>query len=86
MNTKTAMVGILTVATLAFATDSALARKMDYVPPGIARTSCMNSGGSWFGPNSRGVYGCIDPETGAGFTCGGDTASTRNTCGAFGRR
>jgi|RhiMetdeSRZDD1v2_1073273.scaffolds.fasta_scaffold1663500_1 hypothetical protein len=83
MNTKTAMVGILTVATLAFATDSALARKMDYVPPGRAKSLCVADGGIWVGQNSRGVYGCVNDDGSHGFACGGDTASTRHTCGSW---
>ncbi len=82
MNTKSAMVGILTVTTLAFAANSALARRMDYVPPGIARTSCLNSGAVWYASNSRGVYGCVD-RNGHGFACGGDTPSTISTCGSW---
>jgi hypothetical protein len=83
MNIKAAMIGILTVTTLAFATDSASARKMEYVPPGRARISCINSGGVWYDQNSRGVYGCINPDNGHGFSSGGDTSSTRGTCGSW---
>lgn len=56
---------------------------MDYVPPGRAKSLCVANGGTWLEPNSRGVYGCVNDENGHGFGCGGDTASTRYTCGSW---
>jgi len=67
MNMRAAMVGILTVAALAFATDIALA-----LPANGLKTFCLGHDGIWFPPNANGVYGCLyNNGNGGGFFCGG---------------
>jgi hypothetical protein len=77
MSNRVAIVGILALTALAFATDSALAASR--LPINEARASCKNSGGAFFGPNKSGVYGCRSH----GFVCGGTTPSDKNSCDYF---
>jgi len=67
MKMRTAMVGILTVAAFAFATDIALAK-----PANGLKNYCLSKDGIWFDPNQNGVYGCVyNNGWGGGFFCGG---------------
>jgi hypothetical protein len=65
MNSKFALIGIVTLTTLAFATDSALAM------PNSQQVLhyCDSLGGTFFAPNGNGVYGCL--LSSRVFVCGG---------------
>jgi hypothetical protein len=65
MNSKVAIVGILTLTALAFATDSALAMPSS----GWLKNYCVGRDGIYFPPNNSGVYGCVWSDK--SYFCGG---------------
>jgi hypothetical protein len=63
MSTRAVMIGILTLSTLAFATNSASADPL--------RQFCKSAGWKYSPPNASGVSLCVSQDRWDGWVCGG---------------
>ena len=77
MNSRATVLGILTLAALAFGTRSALAERPS---PNELWQRCDQYGGVYFAPSSNGVYGCWYENLGWGTFCGGWKTEYKNSC------
>jgi hypothetical protein len=78
MKSRAAIVGILALTTLAFATNAALARSI----LGRYCKSLADLGYTYFPANGNGVEICVN-QYGNGWVCGGDVPAGHSNCERF---
>jgi len=77
MHIRSTLGAILALATIGLIADSALALPLK--SKDAVEGQCNESGGTWFAPSEKGVYGCINND-GSGIVCGGWKTEYKNSC------
>jgi hypothetical protein len=74
-------VGILVLSTIAFVSDSAVAKRVSI--QGNSKTSVKSKcDGAYWPTSAGGTYGCVNQD-GSGIVCGGVSKTDKKTCDTF---